>query len=919
LPIAAFWFLWLGGTIDRYWTFGVRFDARPIKMELLQIGAMEAGQLLHRAVLEVVGNGGRSGVGPEDLRLISLFVSEGDLAELDRNLPHSAMQERPGKIWHRGRPLPCKVRYRGDFAYHWAYDKKSWRVKTKRSELWEGMHRFNLVVPKFNEQVNNFVGYQLAREMGLIAPRCELVQVAVNGKLRGVHLLVEQPGELMLRRSGYMPGDLYTGETIGRDSWVGVQRDSVFEHPEVWGKAAINNRYELDANAPLRALTRLVREYPTEASQRELSRLIDLEAFARLSVFEAVTQSFHFDEVHNWRLFYDANRRRFVPVVWDPATLIVIWRPENPGDTRIDVLPSRLHSVLFQNGAFLRARHAAMVEFFAKGMGNRFLEIFDRTNARALQAIKNDPYRHPVDIEEIGVHSISLRTSLRYAVADVARNCLGPTGEVRYRVIDGGVAVEVSGRRPVSRLRISLREAPRPGSSVRVRYNVDGRDYETDVSGACTVSGAALIVDAGLLPQLLPHMRSGGSRTQNLELACRPAYYEVVFGEAGVRPDVREILCERGGAPEPAKYTPKGVPRRTLHAMFGLVESCPHASVKSFSGDVDVRINQEIGAAVTIAPGTTFHMHPGASIRFAGRVTALGTADRPIRFVPRRPAQEPWGAVVVEGRAASGSQFQHCEFARGSGWKEPLFEYSAMFSLHDVKSVVVNECRFRDSQIVDDMVHAVYAGVEFRACEFDGALMDALDMDISTGKILDCVFRRSGNDALDLMTSRVVVQGTKISDSRDKGISVGEDTTLFVADTEFTRCATGVEVKDGSKASIYTSRFRSCVLDVNAYKKNWRYGDGGHIEVHNCQFLGMTRGIRADRVSSITVRDSFLDKKLASTPRIRIDPSNDFAGDPWKQKSRNGKPHPLPRSMSGITELARPHLQSVDFTRRGPR
>jgi hypothetical protein len=242
-----------------------------------------------------------------------------------------------------------------------------------------------------------------------------------------------------------------------------------------------------------------------------------------------------------------------------------------------------------------------------------------------------------------------------------------------------------------------------------------------------------------------------------------------------------------------------------------------------------------------------------------------------------------------------------------------------MFSVHDSKEVVVRDCHFRDSQIVDDMVHTVYSDIEFYGCTFERAPMDALDMDICTGKVIDCVFRYSGNDSIDLMTTRVVVQGTKIFDSGDKGISIGEDTTLFASEMEFIRCAIGIEGKDSSRAYIYTSRFQSCGVDINAYKKNWRYGDGGHVLVHNCQFLGVTKGVLADKFSSVSISNSFLDRRIASTRRIQIDASNDFAGDRWKERARAGRTLKLPDGLRSIDERARPYFKSLDFTRRGPR
>ena len=154
-----------------------------------------------------------------------------------------------------------------------------------------------------------------------------MVQLAVNGKLHGVHVLVEQLEELTLRSNGYMPGDIYAGELIAKDEYAGIF-NAVFEHPRLWEKSAINNHYEAGHVAPLVELTRLLNAWPSEDVHAKLSKMLNLEAWAKFSVFEALAQTWHYDVSHNWRLYWDANRGQFVPIVWDPIALSRYWRPE---------------------------------------------------------------------------------------------------------------------------------------------------------------------------------------------------------------------------------------------------------------------------------------------------------------------------------------------------------------------------------------------------------------------------------------------------------------------------------------------------------------------------------------------------------------------------------------------------------------
>ena len=238
VPVAVTFLYWADQTWSRFYTFGVLHQSTTVDVRLLSTGSREANKLINHGLLEISGKGGRSSLKPGDLRLISLFVDEARLAKLNGHLPHSGFQEVKGKIWSDNEPIECRVRYRGDHAHHWAFAKKSWRIKTGRSKLFEGLRKFNLINPKFAPQINNYFGYKLATEMGLIAPRSEMVQVAINGKLQGVHVLVEQLEELTLRQNGYMPGDLYSGELVAADQVPGSYRHSVFEHPECWSKVS---------------------------------------------------------------------------------------------------------------------------------------------------------------------------------------------------------------------------------------------------------------------------------------------------------------------------------------------------------------------------------------------------------------------------------------------------------------------------------------------------------------------------------------------------------------------------------------------------------------------------------------------------------------------------------------------------------
>jgi hypothetical protein len=333
-----------------------------------------------------------------------------------------------------------------------------------------------------------------------------------------------------------------------------------------------------------------------------------------------------------------------------------------------------------------------------------------------------------------------------------------------------------------------------------------------------------------------------------------------------------------------------------------------------WSGDKLIDGVKVIKDNLTIAPGTTVSLSPGSALVLRGKLYAKGTKEHPIKFISAEEGQEPWGAIILAGNRADSSRLSHCIFSNGSGIEHDLVEYSAMFSVHDVKDVLVENCSFSESRIVDDMVHAVYSEITFKDCEFKNALSDALDLDYVKGVVENSRFVNSGNDALDLMSSQVVVIGSKMLRAGDKGISVGEGTDVFVWNTKLIENEIGVQAKDRSKAVLYNVEIAGNKKAIDAYKKNWQYGDGGHVRVYKSFIKGISPAITADKNSSVKIFDSFLDGGIGKKKkRIYIDDTVDSESD-FAKKARSEKSY---FDDLELHEFLRPFLGLADPTARG--
>lgn len=998
--------------LNRFWTFSVRYDPKPAELRLSHYAkyAMEARIQDARVGLS------RYHRQKSPFRTVNLFVPQANLAILESHLPQSGFEYVKGLIMIDGRLVKAKIRYRGDYDYHWAWDKKSIRVKTDQDRLFDGMRTFNLQAPKFALQLNNYLALQLAEQLGLLAPRSELVNVNINRESRGVHILIEQLKEETLRRSRLMPGDVYRGEIVGKDAFADSGIRWLLDSSAVWDKVAVNNHFDVNSMEPLDQFLELVRDQDNPASQALLTRLLDMDAWARFSVFETLAQTRHYGKTHNWRLYYDPWRRKVVPIVWDPVGWAKGFWP-GKGESAVDeVIVTRLHEALFKNGDFVRARSTFLQSYFNSKKDVDFLQTVSTTIAAMDKAIVHDRLLRPADPDQVSRELHSLEQTIRKIFADTKTIAAGNPEDVRWRRDGDALLLSISGRRPVHRIRLEpytgggFSQSPR----VTVRYEGALGSHVVDVTGGVAVASEHLTLDVGLLPDL-DVARIGSTAFPN-EVIGFPALYRVsVEGLSTVGPvrfsvdlgggwqtlpeahvldsslrksdaieerltagssvgwqmfwstgrgfnreqstpglelrrcgdsrwcitrelpgDVENIRIDLppvlGMQISAIKLTVDGVehdikPSRiatnmmakdkvslwpteeldpyfyfgttsytsgsnaNLHQvkvsfkletdspwrwrlaedrvgrvnrLFAAVVPHPETRPLIWSGDVVISGVQYIDRPLVIEPGTRLLMEAGATLILSERLQAEGTAQNPIRILARFPSQKPWGAIVLTGDRASGSRLSHCEISGGSGLKGDLFEYTAMLSVHDVRDVRITDCLFRDSQLTDDMLHGVYSDIRLERTTFMNAPGDAVDLDISSAVIVDSIFQDNGNDGVDLMTSDVQIVRSIFRRNGDKGISVGEASQMIMIDSTLTNNLIGIQAKDGSVAALVNVTLENNEKAMDAYKKNWRYGEGGMIVAAKCRITENPSGVTAGKRSRIVLFDSYWDRPMAT-------------------------------------------------------
>ncbi len=858
IPVSLFFIAWAWSTVHRYYTFGVVYDAAPMEINIKEIGELEFANMMRNFQLSVNPSTFNKRNSSSKFDSVHLFSGQGQLAKLDSNLPHSGFEYVDGGILQDGKVEKVKLRYRGDFANHWGFHKKSYRIKTKKNQLYQGMRKFNLTAPKGKFQLHNYLGYRLASYLGLIVPKHEMVNVTMNGKNKGLHLMVEQLEELVLRNNKRMPGDIYAGELVAKDSYNGVN-NNVFEHPGLWSKQASNNHYELRLRKPLERLVSFLQQPMTDDVQANLSAIVDIEQWGRFSAFEALAQTFHIDHAHNWRLYYDPMRSVFEPIIWDPTAWIGGWG----SGFRPDMIRTALHRALFRNGQFLRARQSAFEEFYSKGLDRAFLLEMDDVVNRVSAGLSYDVdifYSENSIREALSAIPLKIRDSIAY----IKKEFIDLESDVTYAELNNGIALQLLGRKPVRAIVLNYL-SPLPNiESAKIKYWVNDLEVEKDISGGVFVNGNQLIVDISFIGGF--EVNLGKTDVEN-RLTLTPGYYEIEldFGQQSMlKKTLLEVNEKKANGQISAVPKVLSLPRSSFSGLFDIAQDTPVKNPIVWRGEVTIEADRVVDRDLVIMPGTRVRMMPGALLEIRGRLLAAGEPEEPVSFEPFDRIQEPWGAVVLRGDGANDSLLKYCKFDGGSGVKRDLFEYTAMFSVHASKGVVVQNSFFSNSKMTDDMVHVVYSDIIFDSTVFENSLLDGVDIDVSDAVLSNVKFLSSGNDALDLMASDVVVVDAAIAGSGDKGVSVGEGSKLLMINSVLTDNEIGVEVKDGSISTLINVEFTENKKALNAYKKNWRYGSGGKVFLHKSIVKNNASLSSVDKLSRIYISDSYFDEEPSS-------------------------------------------------------
>ena len=670
-----------------------------------------------------------------------------------------------------------------------------------------------------------------------------------------------------------MPVNIYKGEQISSEAIIRTN-DNLFNNPLTWKKTAIFNKKDKDNKEDVKYFLNLLRKSETDvATYNKLMKMINLSEWGKFAAYQILTDNYHNDSSHNMRIIFDPWSGLLRPIIYDPIIGFNIFN-----NNKIDINNSSHDLFLFlnKNSLFIDHKFKELFNYVykKKHIENvvselKFLEkkiSVSETRDIELQRYVLSSFDLAKKINPINLLNLTNKKERVF----LAKNLLlynkrlenlflvKPKSSWSHSV--NGFNINVNDELPISNLRVFFKKDIPKFISIDINNdkNLDKNEiFKPNHVGVFNIP-ISLYANRNVIAVNKNYLKK-----PNIVISNTSFEFKI---DGSNKPYKIEVQNPFSGEKFDLKIKNSvSIPFNKFNLPIINIEYDAEKTIY-LEGIINVDKNFKFENKVIIKPGTQFLMAKGVSIVFLNTVTAIGTKKNPIIFKKKndRNLHNNWGSIVLQGQNTKNSKFKYITVDGGSGGEIDQYFYSSMFSLHNTKNISMDNVTLTNNSIYDDSLHLIYCeNIMLNRILIIDAFSDALDVDISNRIFIkNSKFINPTNDSIDIMESNVLIDSSEIYLSGDKGISVGENSKVSIHNTHLFNNNIGLAVKDNSKANVIYTDFDNNILQISSYQKNYKYGNGGNINIIKSNFKSNFNKIKTDNKSIIKISDSSFNKPI---------------------------------------------------------
>ena len=317
----------------------------------------------------------------------------------------------------------------------------------------------------------------------------------------------------------------------------------------------------------------------------------------------------------------------------------------------------------------------------------------------------------------------------------------------------------------------------------------------------------------------------------------------------------------------------------TIFADLTLLEN------QSYFATRDIVVVRE--ASLLIEQGVEIEMQEEANIIVEGKIIINGSNQNPVTIKSVHENQR-WGALCLNNDIDT-SKISYLNLSGCSRGSDPLVHRGAISSINSnitLNNIFIDDVIFPifvqggsfqiynstiRCEFICDYINVKSGTAIIENCTFYGSTAsntDAIDLDdvdfsvVRYNKIYD--FKGINSDGIDIgeNSNEILIEDNLIYHSKDKGISVGQNSNIYLKKNLIIGCNEGIALKDDSEAYIVNNTFVNNDTSVHCFEKNLGLNGGTAVIKNTIISNSGSVSIFSDSLSSITVSYSLSDTEM---------------------------------------------------------
>lgn len=730
------------------------------------------------------------------------------------------------QLQHNDQTYAAEIRLKGDWLDHLKGDKWSWRVKLTENDAVLGADQFSLQHPRTRHYLHEWVYHQLLYQEDILTPRYEFVELWLNDDYKGIYAFEahftesiiarqQRPAGVILKfnEDGFWETQNYRmrygkNVTVSLPDFEAATIES-FQKNKVLRDSSLHPAF-YTGRQKLEAL-RLAQDNALTPE------LIDVDYWARFFALTDLAEAYHALRWHNMRWYYHPHTARLYPIGFDGYSEAGIYRwfrkdflgKSRPKGNQVFFAEEFFLYFLFNHPEFQAAYQRQLLHYTQPAFVQSFLQNISPELKRLQIALKHEfpKYDYPLELLPTRAKALA-NAATKYNFADAA--------PFQYTIYDPMFAAcETTVPLPSVGLK-AFRVAGEAKVSVQNYYC---RPITMEASGPKRSKPIHELREKLELPAFDIHQ-------------CPPPAYELPVKEKdkylfysveGVDYWFKEKI---NPWPLQAADWVKSTQLQIDDSQF-LVEG---RTVRPRRVEICLQDLQIIPAGYTLAIPAACHMNltSGAAILVYGNARLRGTRDAAIQI----HSSDKTGRGIHFLQADTVS-IQHLKLSNNQCFRTGGLLLNGAMTCQ-AKKLELQHLEFTDIDTEDALNVISSSQIKLEHLTFNNCTGDGLDIDFSSGEVVGGVFREMGGDAIDLSSSRIHLTDIEIAAVADKGISVGEGSTVEVRNARINRAYIGLANKDGSQTRASEIQLKNCSYGFTSFRKKPFFG-GGQLEVENCQ------------------------------------------------------------------------------------